>query len=374
MAAVRVLFVDHARALGGAENSLLLFLEEIDRSRFVPHLATRPGRLADAARARGVIVHEAPLVRVRRTLGAPWRLVRGTSALVRIIRHERITLVHANTIRASIYAALAARSTARPLIWHVRDISARGIYVRSLCAAAHAAICVSHAAAAPLTCAGKVQVVHEAVRASDFDGHEHAAARLRAEWGVPADAVLIGHVARLQPWKGQREVIAAAELLRDLPNVHVALIGGDIFGSAPDYEGELRGTVAARRLDRVHITGHLDDVRPAFRALDVAVHASTLEPFGRVLIEAGAAGLPVVGYDSGGVNEIVEHGRTGFLVPFGDRAGLAAALRRLAADSALRRELGGNARDVVRARFDVHRLTHAVEAILEGVHERHGPI
>lgn len=366
----RVLFVDHARALGGAERSLLLLLRHLDRARFTPHLATRPGRLADAARALGVAVHDVPLVRLRGQAAAPWRFARGVAALAWIIRRERIAVVSSNTMRASLYVAAAARLTRRPFVWHVRDIVAAGAYPRLMCACSRAAIAVSTAAAASLPCARKVRVIHNGVRPEDFQaGRSSEASRLRAAWGVPDGAVLIGQVARLAPWKGQRDVLAAAEIvLREFPDTYFAVIGGDIFGTASQYAHDLRSAVAQRGLaGRIVFTGHRDDVPAVLQALDVLVHASRDEPFGRILVEAGAAGRPVVAYASGAAGEIVVHEQTGLLVAPGDPAALAAGLMRIAGNRPLGEALGANARRHVAAHFDIRTLTREMEVVLQEV-------
>ena len=362
-----ILFVDHASALGGAELALLTLLRHLDRSTLAPHLATPAGALAVAARRLDVTVHEVPLPRLRHEPAAPWRWARGVAALARIIRQARIAVVQHNTMRASIYATAAARLTRRPLVWQVHDIFPSGVYVRLMCAMADAAIAVSAAVAAPLPCAHKLWVIHNGVTCEDFQGDQAAtAAQLRARWGVPPDATLMGQVARLQPWKGQRDVLAAAErLLRDGANVYVAIVGGDIFGDAPAYVDELRRAVAARGLaPRIVFTGHVEDVPAILSALDIVVHASDHEPFGRILIEAGAAARPVVAYESGAVGEIIEHERTGLLVRPGDRDALATALRRLIDDPPLAHRLGAAAREAACRRFDARRLTRDVESVL----------
>jgi len=372
MTARRILFVDHATAPGGAEHALLTLFAALDRTRFAPQLASPAGALADAASGLGIRVHHLPLPRLRAAPGAPWHLARAVAALMRIIRESGVELVHVNTVRASVYGGLAARLTRRRLVWHVHDILEPGVYVRGMCRAADVAVAVSAAVAAPLPCVGKVRVIHNGVRSETFRiNRTPEAARLRAQWGIPPAAPLVGQVARLQPWKGQRDVIAVAEMLAgDVPDLHVAVVGGDIFGDAPAYERELRARVRDRGLTgRVVFAGHQDDVPAVLAALDVLVHASDREPFGRILIEAGAAGLPVVAYASGAVPEIIVHDKTGVLVPPGDRGALAAALRRVLADPALARRLGETARAEVAVRFDARRLTRELEHVFDAVLE-----
>jgi glycosyltransferase involved in cell wall biosynthesis len=322
----------------------------------------------DAPRRFGAIVHEVPLAKLRGEPAAPWRLARGVAALRRTINNEGVAMIYANSLRASLYALIASRLTRRPLVWHVHDILPAGAYVRELCARCKAVIAVSAAVARPLPRTANVRVIHNPVDLTDFavDRHEQSA-RLRATWGIPPHAMLIGQVARLQAWKGQRDVIAAVEeLLGTLPDTYCVIVGGDIFGDAHAYEAELKATVAGRNLsDRIIFVGHQDDVFAVFGALDILVHASTDEPFGRVLIEAGAAGLPVVAYGGGGVPEILLHDRTALVVPPGDRAALAVALRRLVDDPALARALGEAGRANVHASFDARRLIPEIEKVLD---------
>lgn len=370
MAALPVVFVDHAAVLGGAEKILLLLFEGLDRDRFAPHLVAPPGALATAARRLGVTVHERVLARLRGVPTAPWRLARTVVPLAQILRRERIALVSAHSLRASVYAGAAATLARRPFLWHLHEPAPPGIYGRLLCMLSDAAIAVSAAAAGDVPCRHKVRVIHNGIRSADFTGdRREPAMRLRAAWGVPRGAVLVGQVARLQPWKGQLDVIAAAEiLLRNHPDIYVAIIGGDIFGDAAAYEGELKARVVQRGLSqRVLFTGYQPDIPAVLAALDILIHASTAEPFGTILLEAAAAGVPVVAYNSGGVPELLTHAETALLVPPGDRAGLAAAVARLATDRDLAGALSVAARALVLQQFDIREMVRRVQDVLESL-------
>lgn len=368
-AGAAVLFVDHATSLGGGQHVLLNLLRAIDRSWLVPHVATPPGALADGVRALGVAVHELPMPPLRHPLGL-WRLGRGASALRRLIDGEGIALVHANTMRASLYASAAVRRRRCAFVWHVHDIFEPGWYLRYMCGRADAAVAVSAAAAAPLPCAAKVRVVHNGVAPERFCVERSAeAVRLRERWGVPPSATLVGQVARLTPWKGQRDVLAVADRLqRERDDVYVVIVGGDVFGDAADYAAELEAAVRARGMGaRLLLAGHRDDIPTVLSAVDIVVHASDREPFGMVLIEAGAAARPVVAYAGGGVDEIVSHERTGMLVQSKHPSALADAIERLIDDPTLARSLGENARDEVCGRFDVRAQARGIEVVYREV-------
>jgi glycosyltransferase involved in cell wall biosynthesis len=179
---------------------------------------------------------------------------------------------------------------------------------------------------------------------------------------LPSGAPLVGLVGRLQPWKGQDRLLQAQALLRDQGHpLHVVIVGGDSYGLSPHYAASLPALIERLGLDgEVTLTGEVADAMPFIEQLDVLVNASEPEPFGIVLIEAMAAGVPVVAVDAGGPRDIVEHARTGMLARSGEPADLAAALEPLLSSQALRRELGDAGRErflrdytdeAVRARF-----------------------
>jgi glycosyltransferase involved in cell wall biosynthesis len=141
--------------------------------------------------------------------------------------------------------------------------------------------------------------------------------------------------------------------------------GGNIFGDAAWYERELKAEIVRRGLaHRVLLPGHQEDIPALLAALDILVHASSNEPFGTILLEAGAARLPIAAYESGGVTEMLTHEVNALLVRQGDRAGLAAAVSRLIAQPDLARALGQAAQTTVRERFDVRRMVQEVQDVL----------
>ena len=108
----------------------------------------------------------------------------------------------------------------------------------------------------------------------------------------------------------------------------------------------IEADIAARGLrDKVRTLGFRQDVQDLLGLIDVFVHSSRKEPFGLGVLEAAAAGKPVVAFNDGGIPEIVVDGQTGFLVETGDRSALAAALLRLLGDGALARRMGEAGRE-----------------------------
>jgi glycosyltransferase involved in cell wall biosynthesis len=164
---------------------------------------------------------------------------------------------------------------------------------------------------------------------------------------LPAGVPLVGIVGRLQQWKGQDRLLQAQALLREHGHpLHLVIVGGDSYGLSPRYAASLPELIARLGLDdAVTLTGEVADATALIEQFDVLVNASDPEPFGIVLIEAMAAGVPVVAVDAGGPRDIVEHARTGMLARSGEPADLAAALEPLLSSRALRRELGDAGRE-----------------------------
>jgi glycosyltransferase involved in cell wall biosynthesis len=273
-----------------------------------------------------------------------------------LIRRNRIQVVHAtDRPRDASYASLLGHMSgaaavvhmhahlsglSRPTLWGMRN--------------ARAVFAVSDFTRKGLVDLGiapdKVFTIHNAVDTDYFDPDKVVAnPSIRGRFGIPADAPLVGIAARMNPWKGQRELIAATSMLRqDFPDLHVMILGADVPEMRADYERRAReGGVA----DRIHFGGFQSDVRPFLREFDLFVHPSHDEPFGLSIVEAMAMCRPVIACGTGGVPEIITHGRDGWLVEERSPEAVATAMAKLLRDRDLCRLMGERARQAVRERF-----------------------
>jgi len=193
-------------------------------------------------------------------------------------------------------------------------------------------------------------------------------AAIRAGWGYGPDEVVAGAVANYRTVKGlERLVRVVASLHPELPALRLVLIG----------DGPLRGALEAQAASLgvgsvVRVNGPEPDARRLVEAFDLVVGASEAEGLPNALIEAAAAGRPIAATAAGGTVEVIEDGRTGLLVPVGDEAALAGAVRRLATDPALRARLGGAARIHVEATFGMDRMVAEYGALYTELAERRG--
>ncbi|MEZ0264689.1 MAG: glycosyltransferase, partial [Phycisphaerae bacterium] len=342
------------------------------------------GPLVDRLAAAGVETHVRPVgralidVRIASMGGRPLfhladacRVAAAAFMIARFLGRSRINLVHTNSLKSHVIVGLAARLAGIPVVWHVRNrihsdyLPAPALRMFcSLChVIPHELVAVSAAVrdmiigACGPAISGRTAVVHDGVDPAEFTPPGGPGV------GGPA-APVVGLVGRISPFKGQDVFVRAAVLLADrFPRARFRIIGSAMFGEA-EYERRVRDLVAGSGMrDRIEITGFCADVPAAMRDLDLVVHASTIgEPFGQVLIEAMAAGKPVVATNGGGVPEIVADGQTGLLVPMNDAEAMAGAIAALLACPDRAREMGQNGRRRATARFGMQGCARGVQA------------
>lgn len=339
----RILFVNQSSEIGGGELALLDFVGQLPGA----HVAVfAPGPFLDQLHAAGVsasVIEAGAVLGVRRDDGiaaaarSSFALGRLCFQLARLARTYDV--VYANSQKAFIASAPAAWLARRPLVWHLHDIlsadhfspALRRIVIGLANRFARHVIANSQASADAFVQGGgqrPVLISHNGIDPQPFgDGRDPTArARLASAIGS-GNAPIIGVFGRLAGWKGQETALRA---LRMLPDHHLVLVGGALFGEQI-YEEELRKHVADWGLTgRVHFLGFRQDVPRLMRAVDVVAHTSiSPEPFGRVIVEGMLAGVPVIATNAGGATEILQDGRTGLLTPPGDAEALADRIARL---------------------------------------------
>lgn len=395
-----VLFVEASSGgvLGGSLTGLYHLIRGLDRARYRAVMALYEPKPIEADLARfDVPVHhisrrrlpkQHPLLElegyrrakgvglVRRALSGGRQAARllaeevpAAIALARVIRRERVDVVHlGNGVRANFDGILACLLTGVPVICHVKGFEKYGARER-WAARRTTLLCMTQAILHYCHARGlrgaDEHVVYDAVDEA-WLAPQRPPAAIRAELGVPADAPCIGIAGNIQEWKGQRVLIEALGRLTARADVHCVIAGGTHRAGEP-YADELRARIAALGLgSRVHLAGFRADIPDVMRAWDVVVHASVRpEPFGRVILEGMLLGKPVIATNAGGVPELLEHGRTGYLVPPGDVAALATTLDEVLADPAAARGVGAQARDWAQERFSLTRHVADMGAIYD---------
>ena len=390
MKPTRILYVDHATEVGGAQKSLLDLLRRLDRTRFEPVLLHAPGAdWAAEAAALGVRLCEAslrgPVFEIRRealrpgplgNLGGAARCAGPIVEIVRAIRRERADLVHSNTLKTHVLGGLAGRLTGRPVVWHVRDLLAPGPARRFLQISAGLTrphvIAISKAVMSTFDQYPRLSktVVHNGIDLAEWRPRADRAA-VRAALGLPEDAQVVIVVGRLSPWKGHKTLIEAfSRLPASLGDARLLIVGDCIFWEQ-SYRDELEKLAEDLGIaERTVFTGHREDIPDLLAASDLFCLPSQNEPFGRVVIEAMAAGLPVVATRGGGVPEIVEDKRTGLLVTTDRVAEMSSALAELLADEPRRRQMGRAGLRRAREHFDLAVTVAKIEDVYDRLLQR----
>ncbi len=210
----------------------------------------------------------------------------------------------------------------------------------------------------------RLHVVPNGIDTKRFALDLEARLRVRAELGIPETAWVVGTVGRLAPEKNQGLLIDAMSPMLD-PRRHLV-----IAGDGPDREALLARAKTTLRPELVHFTGARSDVEALLSAFDVFALTSNSEGLPLVLLEAMAEGLPVVATRVGGVPDLVEHGKTGFLVPPADCTALVSQLVWLSTRPQSALDAATSARGHVLERHSLEHMSADYEALYERVRRR----
>jgi glycosyltransferase involved in cell wall biosynthesis len=285
-----------------------------------------------------------------------------------VIHRHRVDLMHVNSYVPGNYARLAAALMQVPIIidhWHgfTRFNDKRRFICRVLGRFTDLSIAVSQGVRDYLLeqvglDPAKVRVVPNGVDIAAIDAARPGPG-VRRELGLPEDLPVIGLVGRLDHWgKGHKELFTAMARIRARHPVHALIVGGGRRAGEVQQLAESLGLAEA-----VHFLGPRRDVPDLLNAMDIFALPSYSEGVSLALLEAMAAGLPVIVSRVGGLPEVVTDGDNGLLIPPRDAGALAAALERLLTDPAWARELGAKARRHVRERFSLDRLGREINEI-----------
>ncbi|HEX7377175.1 MAG TPA: glycosyltransferase [Pirellulales bacterium] len=356
----RVLHIIPTLDRSGAEKQLTLLATGLARKSFDPHVCalTRGGPYAADLRGAGI-----PVMEIGKSFKADpaafFRLKRHIAALRPDLVHTWLFAANsygrAAALAAGVKHIIAAERCVDPWkVWHelaidrwlarrsnrivVNSGGVRDFYVRQ---------------GLPPE---KFTIIPNGISPRPVDA---CRAELLAEFGLPEQAKVIGAVGRLWPQKRVKDLIWAADLLKVIrDDVHLL-----IFGDGPQRARLERFRRQVRIEDKVHFLGHRGDVARWMPHFDLLWLASEYEGLPNVVLEAMAAGLPVVATDISGNRDLIVPEETGYLVPVGDRAALARHANQLLDDHELSRRLGEAGRQRVLAEYTVERMVERHERL-----------
>jgi glycosyltransferase involved in cell wall biosynthesis len=293
--------------------------------------------------------------------------------LVRFLRARKPDVVHAHLIHGDLYGTLAARLTRVPYVISTKHnddaFRQRGFYAWLDRTAAHCQdriITISHhlkrfhvdVEGLP---ADRIVTIHYGLDPSAFLQGVGEDVDVRAELDVPTDTPLAGVVGRLTEQKGHAYLLEAfAAVVQEFPSARLLVVGDGKLRPALERQVAHLGLCGS-----VTFTGRRENVPHIMLALDVLVMPSLWEGFGLVLLEAMAAGKPLVASRVSAIPEIVVDGETGFLVPPGDSHSLAQTLLKVLRDPELGRRMGRKGRARLEREFSVEKMVRATERIYD---------
>ncbi|MFZ0969410.1 MAG: glycosyltransferase family 4 protein [Candidatus Acidiferrales bacterium] len=340
---------------GGQNQVLLTLLGLRARGHAVELLALAGGALEKRALADGFIVRAIPPRSVRPG---------GARLLRKIMRTRRIDIIHAHDPHGLTIAWLASAHRRSALVAQRRVANplTGGRIALARYRAARCIFAVSRFIAESVIRSGidpqNVEVVYEGVElpAPPAAGEREQA---RESLGVAANEILLGCVGYLLPEKGQETLILAMPaILREFPNCRLILAGDG--PCRRDLESLARKIGLAA--NAVIFAGFVERIADVYRALDIFLFPSLAEPLGTSMLAAMSYGLPAISVASGGVPEMIEHGRNGLLVAAPDPAAFADATLRLLRSRDEAKRFGAAARATIAEKFTADRM---VEATLE---------
>ncbi len=388
---VRVLYLEPTALVSGGGIALLRLIRALDRSRFAPIvvLGSNGPLLTDFRRVRGcrVLVRSFPLEVAKVTrkdvfVGAlknAGALARYSATLVAVVNRLRPAILHSNGLKMHLFSISMAWRNRSLLIWHIRDFISppympwrTAILLRALARLVpDVLICNSDATRSTIARSKKAVVVSGGIAdiaPRVYRVHDGLAHTTETRGATKRGVRRVAMVGRIAPWKGQQVfVTAAARLAEKFDDVRFIIAGSATTANDVLFVQDLKRRIKAMNHgSRIVMAGLVRDVPKFLSNIDVLVHCSlSPEPFGQVIVEGMAAGVPVVASREGGPEEIISDGRTGCLYRPGDVGELEAIIERLLEDPAERQRIGKAAQDEVASRFTIERTAQSVEAVYQ---------
>ena len=366
----RVLYISHASAVSGAQQCLLRLISSLDRTLIEPYvLAGMHGLFTDRLRDMGVSFH-------CRDQDFNTHTVDTAAYLVSVLAKVRPHLIHMNGFDG-IPVVILARVLGIPIVQHLRltDIAGEGDSLRTT----DAVIAVSEDAKRAAIEVGvgpkRVCVVKDGMHYIQVPSLSQRR-KVRERFQLPKSGKIAMMVARVSENKGQEMFIEAmTRIRREVASAHAVCVGEPYTMMDAAYHDRLLDKIELNGMTRsVTLLGFQSDILDVQSACDVLVSCSSVEALGTSLLEAMALEIPVVATRSGGSCQIVQHGKTGFLVAEGDVSSFKSYLQDLLTDEALRTRMGRAARESLWRRFSCNQQTKSVEKVYRKLLSGRSPI
>ncbi len=345
---MRVLFFSHqAEFVFGGEVVTLAYMRELKRLGVEVHFASPAGPYHEMALGAASRCHLVSSVQFSRSLAFLPKLsgamLKTHRELAGLCRENAIDILHSTSLKAMAYCWQLGASL--PVVWHHHDIlpasAANTIWLKGLAARAKLILCPSEATRSSLLEAG-IAPGMASVLYNGFRLDEWNARPLRME-GAPLQLAFVGE---LSPRKGVDRLAGILDRLTGLGEIKLTLVGEGL--SNPEFAARMRTELEAKG---ALFLGRREDVKDLYQGFDLLLVPSRQDPLPTVIVEAGLSGVPVIGAAAGGIPEMIEEGRNGYLFISEEEAAI--AIGRAAERWT---ELSTGSRALAEERYDIQKL------------------
>ncbi len=350
--------IDNLMQGGGTENQLIFLLQNLDRNHFEPHVFNLRPSTSKKKLELGCPIHFLELQRLASPPG-----IKGIFRLSRLLRKLRVDIVQVYFFDARVLGTIAGRLagvrrivfTRREMGWWYSPLKVAAIKILSRLS--HHCLVNAHTIKEfvhrtegfPLD---RITVVHNGIPAQKPKTDGNA---LRLKLGISPKSPLVGIVANIRPVKRHDLFLKMASEMKNA-DAHFLVVGHRNQGC--DLETKARELGLASRLHFYHT---VQDVTEVMQVLDVGILTSESEGLSNVLIEYALAGVPALAFDVGGNGEVIQHGKTGFIIPFGETEQMAMAIDSLLDNKNVLAECGKRAQEFAISQFSLPQMVKKTE-------------
>ena len=375
-----ILYLHAGAEMYGADKILLEIVTGIDKNKFKPIvILPSEGILADKLRKNGIETHIIDYPILRRKYFNPKGILqyvhqykKKTNEIEKLVEQESISIIHVNTA-AVLEGIILKKKLNAKILWHIHEIILKpklinyflsyliGKYSDQVVVVSKAV--KNHLVATKLVNNKKIEILYNGVENNMLQDDDTT--YLYEDFNVDKDILKIGMIGRINAWKGQQDFLRATEpVLKANPKAHSFLIGG-VFEGEEWRKQEIEQAISKSTVkEQIHLSDFRNDTQALFKFFDIFVLPSTNpDPLPTVVLEAMSAGKPVIGYNHGGVTEMVVEEYNGLLVAANNPELLSEAINRLANDSEKRQLFGQRSLERQRELYSVGVFISNIEKI-----------
>lgn len=385
MKKIKVLFISHSPEMGGAEKALIDILVNLDKDSFEGYLTVpKSGEMEKIVKRLGVRTFVIDyrywlmlkLSLLRYLLYIPLNII-GAVRIAVLVKKLGIDIVFTNTCTV-ISGALAAKMCGKAHIWSIHEMIGKGSDTFKGPFPAKAALSIINSLSKsiivdsrfigsvfPEEYQGKICAVYYGFNVDLYVSKKMEREELRKQYGIKEDEKVISLIGTICELKGQMNAVLAMPAIAQNFSESRLLLAGAVFGQHKKYAEEVKVVIAKSNMSKqVLLTGFKKEISEIYKISDCVILPSSVEAFGRVIVEAMLAGVPVIASRVGGIPEIITNGVDGVLIDSRTPESIAEAVTSLFKTPEIMIQYAENARRSATERFSAKTMINNIEKIL----------